>query len=105
MWLPVLQLLTTRQSAASMLAAYPRFFGRSLFEGLALERGEPSVPSIMAHCEVDQGVAWDHVARYVERLMMHNLSQHVPFLAGTLSLRRPNDWQRRSVHSRMLTAS
>ena len=77
----VLQLLTTRQTAASMLAAYPRFFGRSLFEGLAIERGEPPAPAIMEHHDVPQCLQWPDVTSYVSKLMLHNMSGHVPFIA------------------------
>ena len=66
-----------------MLAAYPRFLGRSLFEGLALERGEPDVSVIMEHHEVQQCLRWQAVTSYVSNLMLHNLSGHVPFLGTT----------------------
>ena len=88
------QILTSIQSALTMVHQYPRGAdSKVMLEVLAQQLKEPSVERLSAPCEVDDlqhAADWQGIAQYVDTLDATSLHGHAPLLKSSAQLDIPD---------------
>ena len=80
----VLQIMTSEQTAKSMVYAFPVWPKHGLLmEQLATERGLPAMQELLDDTSVDDlqhAANWEEIVRYATTITMETIHDHVPLL-------------------------
>ena len=79
-----LQIMTSEQTAVSMVYAYPHWPKHgAIMEHLASERGQPPLQELLDDTSVDDlqhAANWEQVVTYASTITMQTINGHVPLL-------------------------
>lgn len=77
----ILQVLTSAQNTAWMVATYPSLLTAPIFTTLARRHKKPVMHDVLGQPPpADTLSNWGHVSKYVYSITVHNMLTYVPFL-------------------------